>query len=64
MNDDETAPSDVTDEEVLTWARARWEAETGWEQLLARLLRPADGGSPLARQPDLRHRGGAGECDT
>ena len=63
MNDDETAPSDVTDEEVLTWARARWEAETGWEPLLARLLRPADGVSPLARQPDLRDRGGADECD-
>ena len=42
MNDDENEPSDVTDEDVLTWARARWEAETGWEHLVSRLLRLED----------------------
>ncbi len=59
MNDDETASSDVTDEDVLTWARERWEAETGWEHLLARLLRLEDGVSPMARRPELRHWGAA-----
>ena len=61
MNGDETTSSDVTDEDVLTWARERWEAETGWEQLLARLLQLEDGASRLAARPDLRNRGGAGE---
>ena len=61
MNDDETASSDVTDEDVLTWARERWHAETGWEQLVARLLRLEDEVSPLARRPELRHEGRAGE---
>ena len=64
MSHDETGSSDVTDAEVLTWARERWEAETGWEQLLARLLQLEDGASRLAGRPDLRYRGAAGECDT
>ena len=59
MNGDETTSSDVTDEDVLTWARERWEAETGWEPLLARLLGLEDGVSPLAGRAELRHWGAA-----